>query len=148
MHGYAALAGALLTTFAFLGAGAGDSLMDNLDRRTESLGDGDQRQAYKPQEQVVEGHTTFAVLNVEEFVAPPPPEPKREKIECEQFQPTDPVWPIYERCDVSVGPIDTPTDYYVEEVAAKVNVTNNGLPVVGNPDEGFWDTVFGYIPFL
>ena len=154
MYGFASLASAIVIGLAFVGVGAGDSLMENLDQRLShrpGSGAPDGSRGGYAEEQVVEGHTTYAVLDMtqeRDSSERPPPPPKKEKVECEQFQPADPVWPIYERCEVTVGPIETPTEYRVEEVHAEVGVTNTGLPVVGNPDDGFWDGVFALIPWV
>lgn len=152
MYGTIGLAAALLTTIALLGMGASDSLMDNVDDKiTDDDGSlGEDREAFKPDEQVVEGHTTFATIDIsQKQKAPREHEPTQKDLHCEETNPTDPVWPIYEDCEVTVGPIagvgPVPT---VEEVHAEAYVANTGLPLVGNPDEGFWDAVFSFIPGL
>lgn len=149
MYGTIGLAAAFVTTIALLGAGASDSLMENLDREYREAG-GEQIRTSYGQREVVEGHTTFATIDIgEKQVVPREHRPTHKELKCEETNPTDPVWPIFESCEATVGPIEgvgpVPS---VEEVHAEVEVANTGLPVVGNPDNGFWDTLFGLIPGL
>lgn len=131
MHGYFAVAGALGTFFVFLG-GANSLGWDTVDEQLwgESAPSNDEYNKFGSEE-VVEGHTTYVVLEPREQleeVAPAPP--MKKDVHCEEFQPGfvtggTPAGPAYERCYVSVGPIDPDegnvvTDAYVEEVTVGV----------------------------
>lgn len=132
MHGYFAVAGALATFFTILG-GANSLGMDTVDEQLWGQGppEGDDFDAFGSEE-VVEGHTTYAVLEPGREVADvrPPPD-KEEALHCTQVQPGfvtggTPPGPAYEDCYFTAGPIDPDngnvvTDAYIEETTIGVS---------------------------